>query len=222
MKRCFTLIELLVVIAIIAVLAAMLLPALTNAKDVVKRAACVSNMRQFAQAGISYVNDWNDWWLPTRRWDSNTELAKMLGIQTYPNNDFLWSNKFSCPKAALALDSSVSTNTTSNGVLYAYISYSYGASYTGAGPDSFHLKDIQSPSKKMAWADGLDWILYPENTNYPSYYAQYNESHWGQGITAYRHPSATANLVFFDGHAESQPWQYVYTNRSSLYSPLGT
>ncbi len=59
--RVFTLVELLVVIAIIAILAAMLLPALKGAKEMGKRSVCLSNMRQIYQGCFMYVNDWNGW-----------------------------------------------------------------------------------------------------------------------------------------------------------------
>ncbi len=78
LKR-FTLIELLVVIAIIAILAAMLLPALRTAKDMAKRASCVGNEKNISLAMLGYTSDYNSW-MP---WSNNPIPSQLSQIYWY-------------------------------------------------------------------------------------------------------------------------------------------
>jgi prepilin-type N-terminal cleavage/methylation domain-containing protein len=126
----FTLIELLVVIAVIAILAALLLPALSKAKEDAKTVNCVSNMKQLAMAERSYIDDhqgyltpmWVEpgaagWQVPP--YDASTYIVQCPGAIWWPDilrlGRYIADGKIvSCPAeiavAANAGGGSVSTN----------------------------------------------------------------------------------------------------------------
>jgi prepilin-type N-terminal cleavage/methylation domain-containing protein len=97
-QKAFTLIELLVVIAIIAILAAMILPALSSAKENAQRTACKSNMHQAILAVIMYADDNNQKLPPCRDNENDSHLIRIdniafTNVVSYVRN----SNVLVCP-----------------------------------------------------------------------------------------------------------------------------
>jgi prepilin-type N-terminal cleavage/methylation domain-containing protein/prepilin-type processing-associated H-X9-DG protein len=86
-KKAFTLIELLVVISIIALLMAIMLPALGRARDLAKSAVCRSNLKQIVLGAVLWAEDNDGWSVPTT-WAKGDYLTKdnwSSGVNNFPN-----------------------------------------------------------------------------------------------------------------------------------------
>jgi prepilin-type N-terminal cleavage/methylation domain-containing protein/prepilin-type processing-associated H-X9-DG protein len=207
-KNCaFTLVELLVVIAVIAILAAMLVPAIARAKDQAWSTQCLSNYRQIGIAATMYANDHSDS-LPL----SSHEGASWVGsLQPYLSGTNLWRcprdlnktrnyssalNDFLLPPVPGEARKDFSNSSTVPCACATFLMGECRTNYVGS--DHFHF------------ADPFEGGYAP-----PFFSAQ---------VDVQRHRSS-ANYLFVDGHVERLSWNTVKSKLlqegSTFVNPAG-
>jgi prepilin-type N-terminal cleavage/methylation domain-containing protein/prepilin-type processing-associated H-X9-DG protein len=247
-RQAFTLIELLIVIAVIAILMAILMPALNLARDQGRKIKCAGNLRTLGIANNLYAANNDDWAIPCRftgsqgtiLWTANTQFRKYIGYEGEdPGLSVVQTpEKYKCPsdrQKAWAHAYAVETGSTT-GTLVSY-GYNIEDWYPSVGQASwdatlqmavigYKQSSIKQPAEKLQFNEAQDWWSKWRGADYLHGWdvlGQYGTVQQYKdagcgGPTMYRHNQA-ANLAFYDGHVETMHKSKVWIPEDADQKP---
>jgi prepilin-type N-terminal cleavage/methylation domain-containing protein/prepilin-type processing-associated H-X9-DG protein len=212
-KRAFTLIELLVVIAIIAILASLLLPALSRAKAKANTTKCASNEKQIALGYLLYATD-NDDKLPLAshlgdaapcQWYFEIRNYLSRKADTYTNL-VAKSTVVACPTAKLENAFPPSTPAAE-----AYGGYGHNYVYLGylTEKERAKISSVTKPTETCMNGDGLDPAPGLNWWNYGYLYPPSIPPYGQPNIRPYIRHGKGSNYSWIDGHVSLTSWQIM-------------